>query len=227
MNWQESRAACRARYVAKYDEAESKAYDGYVGTLSDEDEIAYLTDMTRVFRFEPCMSVLDVGAGTGSLSKVLTRVPGLSMTAMEPSPSMRNLFRGKPELSKVSLIAGGCDDLEDRAILGEAKFDVIVSRQVANGLFDPLIAFQNWHHWLVPGGTVIVIDGFYGRDGWRGIWEEEVDVLPLSACQTMAMIPYLLEATGFRIDAVEMMQETNKMPATRTKRYIVVAQKIP
>ena len=51
MNWQESRAACRARYVAKYDEAESKAYDGYVGTLSDEDEIAYLTDMTRVFRF--------------------------------------------------------------------------------------------------------------------------------------------------------------------------------
>lgn len=226
MNWQESRAACRARYVAKYDEAESIAYDGYVGTLSDEDEIAYLTDMTRVFRFEPSMSVLDVGAGTGSLSRVLTRVKGLSQTAMEPSPAMRNRFRGKPELSQVALVAGGCDSCEDRAIFGEAKFDVIVSRQVANGLFDPLVAFQNWHHWLVPGGTVIVIDGFYGRDGWRGIWEEEVDVLPLSACQTMAMIPYLLEATGFRIDAVEMMNETNKMPATRTKRYIVVAQKI-
>jgi hypothetical protein len=118
MKWQESRAACRARYVAKYDDAESQAYEGYVGTLSDEDEVAYLTDMSSVFH-----------------------------------------------------------------------------------------------------------DGFYGRDGWRGVWEEEVDVLPLSACQTMAMIPYLLEASGFRIDAVEMMDETTKRPATRTKRYIVVAKK--
>ena len=226
MNWQANRAACRARFVAKYNSEEALAYDGYVGTLAEADELAYLADITNVFRFSEGMSVLDVGAGTGALSKVLTRVPGLSQTAMEPSPAMLNILKSKPELSQLSFLEGSCDRKEDRSLVGEGQFDVIVSRQVANGLFDPLVAFQNWHHWLVPGGAVIVIDGFYGRDGWRGIWEEELDVLPLSACQTMATIPYLLEASGFSIDAVEMMKKTNEMPATRTKRYIVVAKSI-
>lgn len=226
MNWQANRAACRARFVAKYNSEEALAYDGYVGTLAEADELAYLADITNVFRFSEGMSVLDVGAGTGALSKVLTRVPGLSQTAMEPSPAMLNILKSKPELSQLAFLEGSCDRKEDRSLVGEGQFDVIVSRQVANGLFDPLVAFQNWHHWLVPGGAVIVIDGFYGRDGWRGIWEEELDVLPLSACQTMATIPYLLEASGFSIDAVEMMKKTNEMPATRTKRYIVVAKSI-
>ncbi len=226
MSWQENRAACRARYVAKYNPEEAIAYEGYLGSLAEVDELAYLADITSVFQFSEGMSVLDVGAGTGALSKVLTRVPGLRQTAMEPSLAMLDILKSKPALSRLAFLEGSCDRHEDRSLVGKSQFDVIVSRQVANGLFDPLVAFQNWRHWLVPGGTVIVIDGLYGRDGWKGIWEEELDVLPLSACQTRATIPYLLEASGFAIEAVEMMEKTNEMPATRTKRYIVVAKSI-
>ena len=57
------------------------------------------------------------------------------------------------------------------------------------------------------------------------MFEEEVDLLPLSACQSMATIPYLLEKVGFEIQSVNLMTEANKMPATRTTRYVVVARK--
>jgi hypothetical protein len=100
-----------------------------------------------------------------------------------------------------------------------------VSRQLVNGLFDPLTAFRNWHHWLSPDGAVVVIDGVYGRSSWTGIWEEDVDVLPLSACQSTALAPYLLEIAGFRIEAVRWMEAVNKLPSTRTNRYVVVARK--
>jgi hypothetical protein len=100
-----------------------------------------------------------------------------------------------------------------------------VSRQLVNGSFDPLTAFRNWHDWLSPDGAVVVIDGVYDRSSWTGIWEEDVDVLPLSACQSTALAPYLLEIAGFRIEAVRWMEAVNKLPSTRTNRYVVVARK--
>jgi hypothetical protein len=87
------------------------------------------------------------------------------------------------------------------------------------------MAFKNWHRWLKAGGAVIVIEGLYDRPAWVGRWEEEVDLLPLSACRTTATVPYLLEQAGFNIDAVYYMNATNALPATRTQRYIVFASK--
>ncbi len=94
-----------------------------------------------------------------------------------------------------------------------------------NGLYDPLSAFTNWHHWLKVGGAVIVLDGLYDRSAWSGTWEEEIDVLPVSACRTTALTPYLLEHAGFSVEAVTFMHQTNAMPSTRTQRYLVVARK--
>ena len=225
MEWQRRRAMARTRYVAKYDATEADLYDVSVGQLSREDEDAYLSDLKHVFQFQPGMEILDVGAGTGALCKILTHLPGLSITALDPSPAMLAKLRTKAELRQITSVEGFCDGIEDLHLFGKAQFHAVVSRQVVNGLFDPLIAFRNWHHWLLPGGAVVVIDGLYGRDGWTGQWEAEVDVLPLSACQTTALTPYLLEVAGFRIDAVELMQATNARPCTKTPRYVVVATK--
>jgi hypothetical protein len=38
-------------------------------------------------------------------------------------------------------------------------------------------------------------------------------------------VPYLLEAAGFKVEAVRWMDAVNAMPATRTARYVVVARK--
>lgn len=227
MDWNDGRAAARRRTASKYDAAEAQAYGKVqgLGWLTPIEEAAYLADLQRVVAFAPGSRVLDVGAGTGVMCSMLRRLPALELTALEPSPAMLALLQAKPELANVMAFNGFCDEPQDRDRFGAGQFDAIVSRQVVNGLCDPLLAFRHWQHWLRPAGVVVVIDGLYGRDGWTGRWEEEVDVLPLAASQSLATTPYLLEHCGFRIEAVERMQTVNALPTTRTPRYVVVARK--
>lgn len=225
MKWRGSQAESRLRYLAKYDVEEVERYDTWLRQRPREEDEAYLADLSSAFQFESGMTVLDVGAGAGTLCKTLLQIPGLSLTALEPSPAMRAKLQTKPELRHVIVVDGFCDRDDDRTLFNPASFDVIVSRQVANGLFDPLAAFRNWRDWLKPGGSVVLIDGLFDRTAWAGRWEEEVDLLPLSACRTTAMVPYLLEQVGFRIESVGPMKATNAMPSTTVVRYQVVASK--
>jgi SAM-dependent methyltransferase len=225
MDWRGRQGDSRDGYLAKFDVAEVDRYDASVGRLSRQDEDAYLADLSGVLQFREGTSVLDAGAGAGALCGILSRLPGLAITAMEPVPAMLAKLRSKPELQGVVTVEGFCDNIGDRRHFHAGQFDAIVSRQLVNGLFDPLTAFRNWHDWLSPDGAVVVVDGVYGRSSWTGIWEEDVDVLPLSACQSTALVPYLLEIAGFRIEAVRWMEAVNNLPSTRTKRYVVVARK--
>jgi SAM-dependent methyltransferase len=226
-SWRGTKTESRERYLAKFDAAGVDDYDALAGRLGREDEDAYLSDLAGVLQFREGMRVLDAGAGTGALTRILARLPGLSLTVLEPAPAMLAKLQARPELRGVTVVCGFCDAAEDRLQFADAQFDAILSRQLVNGLFDPLMAFRNWHHWLSPGGAVTVIDGLYGRASWTGVWQEEVDVLPLAASQSRASIPYLLEIAGLRVEAVRWMEAVNRMPSTRTPRYVVVARKNP
>lgn len=219
MAWRASQGEVRTRTLAKFDAAEAERWASFV--VAPEVEEAYLADLARVFSFRPGMAVLDVGAGTGAFCGVLARVPGLALTAMEPAPPML----AKLDLEGVAKVEGFCDAPEDRRHFADGTFDVIAARQVANGLYDPLVAFRNWHAWLRPGGAVVVIEGLFDRAAWAGKWAEEVDELPLSACLTTATLPYLLEAAGFEVTAVERMAAVDALSTTGVTRYVVVAKK--
>lgn len=223
MGWRGTQAESRTRHIAKFDQDEVDRYESWILKLTDEDDAACLADIARHFQFGAGMSVLDVGAGTGALCKALTRVPGLVLTALEPCPAMIARLKAKPELSQVAVVEGFCDSEQDKHIFDEGRFDVILSRQLVNGLFDPLTAFRNWSRWLKDDGVVMVMDGLYDRSSWPEPWQTELDRLPLSVCQTISTVPYLLEAAGFKIDAVGYMEAVNARPSTRTKRYIVFA----
>ena len=225
MSWRISQDRSRKRLLDAYDSTQVEQYERWVRELGDRDDRAYLDDLSPDFRFQPGMSVLDVGAGTGALCRALTQISSLSITALEPCEPMGAILAGKPELSDVKLVVGFSDSPDDRQLFAPSSFDVIVSRQVANGLYDPLAAFANWLHWLRPGGTAIVVDGLYDRSAWSGALQDEVDSLPLSACQTTATVPYLMQHSGFEIKAVRLMTATNELPSTRTKRYLVIAEK--
>ncbi len=225
--WRGTQSTARDRHLAHYDPQEVDRYEAWMLALTEQDDLACLADIAPDFQFQPEMSVLDVGAGTGVMCKVLARVPGLAITALEPSSPMIDKLTGKPELSDVKVVQGFCDSAADRALFDASSFDAIVSRQVTNGLFDPLTAFRNWQHWLKPGGTVVVMDGLFDRSAWTGALQNEVDVLPLSACQSTAMIPYLLETVGFTIVGTRLMEATNSLPTTRTEHYVVIARNLP
>ena len=224
-DWTARRAAARGRHAARYDAAAARDYAATpgLGWLGESECEAYLDDLRAALDLRPGLAVLDVGAGSGALCGVLVRVAGLALTALEPSPAMLAELRARPELAAVTTVEGSTDAEHDGARFAPASFDLVVARQVANGLFDPLRAFRHWHRWLRPGGHVAVIEGLYGREDWRDDWAEEVDVLPLAASQTLATVPYLLEAAGFRIARAARMARVNALPTTRTPRYLVVA----
>ncbi|NOK57888.1 MAG: hypothetical protein GFH27_549287n192 [Chloroflexi bacterium AL-W] len=225
MNWCEVRAAIRQKYVDTYDASEADHYDTTPGHgLSTIEVESYWSDLQRVITLQPGSVVLDVGAGTGELCHVLLRVPGIKLSALEPSPAM--LAKLPAKLPAVTPRSGFTDAAEDRRHFGPSEFDAIVSRQVVCSLFDPLQAFKNWHYWLKPHGLVVVIDGLFSREGWAGQGQAYVDVLPLASSQSLALTPYLLESVGFRVQAVEWMAATNAtLNESGSRRYIVVASK--
>ena len=216
----------RARYLATYDTQEASNYDSWISAMPSADHDASVADMQRYVTFFENMAVLDAGSGTGGLCLALVRIPGLQIAALEPCQAMTDLLRAKPELKNVVTVPGFCDHADDISNFDAESFDLIASRQLANCLFDPLVAFSNWHHWLREGGNVVVMDGLFDRTDWSGKWDGIVDTLPLSACRTTATVPYLLEQVGFRIDFAGLMADTNALSSTRTTRYMVVATKL-
>ncbi|TWU54347.1 hypothetical protein Poly51_30640 [Rubripirellula tenax] len=220
-NYLESRERCLAAFGPK----EASEYDAWVAVLTRQDHEACLADLSNCVSLVADTNVLDAGAGTGALCHALTLVPGLRVTALEPCPAMRSILNAKPDLSHIETVAGFCDHPSDRDLFEDGQFDVIASRQLTNCLYDPLAAFRNWHAWLQPLGTVVVMDGLFDRSAWSGIWDGVVDTLPLSACRTMATVPYLMEQCGFRVTFAGFMEVTNTLPSTRTMRYMVAAKK--
>ncbi|MEL6104946.1 MAG: class I SAM-dependent methyltransferase [Planctomycetota bacterium] len=223
MNWRESQVSFRRRLTECYDTAGVDRYESWIAKLDADDDRACLEDLRPEFQFVETMRVLDAGAGTGAMCRVILSAADVKLTALEPVPAMISRLRAKPELRGVRAVEGYCDAESDHRHFDAASFDVIVSRQLCNGLYDPLAAFRNWLSWLTPGGTLLAIDGIYDRDAWDG--EMKVDTLPLSACRTMATVPYLLEIAGFELVAAKWMTKTNRRPLTRTPRYVVIARK--
>jgi ubiquinone/menaquinone biosynthesis C-methylase UbiE len=225
MTWRLTQAQSRESYLKKYSAEEVETYEKWVAMLTHEDHFAYLQDMQDHCLFTAGQKVLDVGAGTGGLTTVLNLVPKLHLTALEPSPEMLKVLQAKTQLAAVECVQGFCDHPNDRTHFLENSFDVIASRQLFNGLYDPIAALENAWYWLKPNGFLVATDGFYDRSAWSGVWEDVVDQLPLSACRTLATIPYLMEHVGFRVHTAQLMQRTNQRPNIRTQRYIIVASK--
>lgn len=225
MSYRHSYQEIRRRCIESYDAEEAKKYDAWISSLTSEDHAACLADIQTFIPLKPGMQILDAGAGSGALCMALQQFDGLALTALEPCPPMIELFQRRPQLSDIRIVEGFCDHPCDEALFEAEFFDVVASRQLANTLFDPLAAFRNWSRWLRPGGRLVIMDGLFDRDAWTGKWSWAVDQLPLSACRSRATVPYLLEQVGFNVDYSGPATETNKLPSTRTERYLVIATK--
>ena len=225
MNYRVSHEESRRRYLDSYDAEEAARYNAWIDTLTSEDHEACLADIQKIVPLTGPLDVLDCGAGTGALSLALCRLTNLKITALEPCPEMLSLLQCRPELAKVQCVSGFCDHPADRSQFAAETFDVIASRQLLNSLYDPLAAFENWSYWLRSGGRVVITDGLFNRDAWTGVWSWAVDELPLATTRSLATVPYLLENAGFEIEYAGRAVETNKLPSSRTERYLVIAKK--
>lgn len=107
------------------------------------------------------LRVADIGTGAG-LTAIQLALRGHEVTAVDNSPEM--LDRARENAS----MAGA--DIE--FILGDAQgpplkkgsFDLVVSRNTVWNLTDPAGAYSAWKKLLLPGGSIVVIDGNYYLD---------------------------------------------------------------
>jgi len=225
MSWRISQLSYRESLLKRNDDQDALRYHRLVSPPTHEEQEAQRQDIRDVFTLRDGASVLEPGAGTGVFTQLLLTLADIELTVQEPSESMLKLLRREPSTQEVQVRQGFCDSIHDRDQFPTQRFDLIVSRMLVNSLYDPLSAFSNWHFWLKPEGAVIVIDGLFQASAWTGAWKQDVDCLPMSACESLAMVPYLLENTGFVMQHCGLMTRTNALPSPRTPRYIVVARK--
>ena len=107
----------------------------------------------------PGKRVLDIGAGTGKLTAILTAL-GADVTAVEPDPAMLAELRRR--LPEARTIAGSAEEIP----LPDASVDAVVAGQALHW-FDMALAGPEIARVLVPGG---VLAGLWNVDDDRIDW---------------------------------------------------------
>jgi 2-polyprenyl-3-methyl-5-hydroxy-6-metoxy-1,4-benzoquinol methylase len=103
-------------------------------------------------------AIADIGCGTGSLS-VLLAAEGYAVTGLDFAPAMIRAARAKARTAGVSARFV----LSDAAapVLPPGSFDVVLARHVLWAMPDTDQALADWLRLLVPGGTLVLIEGHW------------------------------------------------------------------
>jgi len=101
-------------------------------------------------------AVADLGCGTGSLS-VLLAAEGYAVTGLDFAPAMIKSARAKARAAGVSARFV----LSDAAAptLPPASFDVVLARHVLWAMPDVARTLAAWIRLLLPGGTLVLVEG--------------------------------------------------------------------
>lgn len=159
---------------------------------------AMLADYTAALGLEEGARVLEVGCGTGAVSRYLTGLPGVSeVVGIDPSPYFveraRELGAGLP----VTFAVGDARALE----LPDASFDAVVFHTALSHVPEPQLAIGEALRVLRPGGSVAAFDGDYATTTVATSGED-----PLQACAEAA-VAYLVHDPWLVRRLVPLLQE--------------------
>jgi ubiquinone/menaquinone biosynthesis C-methylase UbiE len=135
-------------------------YDRSAGhSLSDPVEAAALRAVLERWLPAPPSRVLDVGAGTGSVSLLAAEL-GHDVTALDLSEGMLAAARRKSEERglSISFVVGPAEDPP------AGPFDAVIERHVAWTLLDPVGAMRAWRA-VAPTGRLVLLEGSWAGEG--------------------------------------------------------------
>jgi ubiquinone/menaquinone biosynthesis C-methylase UbiE len=110
--------------------------------------------------------VLDVGAGTGTMS-VLAAQLGYRVTALDLSPRMLERAREKAEAARVEMAF--VESPADAPPAG--PFDAVMERHVLWTVPDPVGALRAWRDVVVPGGRLALFETVFSDRPGRALRE--------------------------------------------------------
>lgn len=138
----------------KYGDA--AGYDSYMGSWSTALSPLFL----EFAAIEEPANVLDVGCGTGNLLATLVNdFRAGALTGIDPSATLLNSARRRPELAGVSLLEGTAERLP----FENGRFDHCLSLLVLQEFPDRLVALSEMRRVTRPGGIVAACQWDFAR----------------------------------------------------------------
>jgi ubiquinone/menaquinone biosynthesis C-methylase UbiE len=161
-------------------------------------------ELLSAIEFPTGARVLDVGCGTGTLTRRLSRWPGVaSVTGVDP---------GTPLIEKARQLARGIENVVFREAEGaalpfeEAAFDVATFDSVLSHMSEPERALTEARRVLRPGGWLGIFDGDYSTTtvaiGEHDPLQRCVDAMMASSVHDrwiVRRLPALVRRLGFEV----------------------------
>ncbi len=174
---------------------------------ADPDQRAMLERYTAQLELPARARILEVGCGTGPVSRHLATLPGAeTVVGVDPSPVFVDRARALADDPKLSFHVGDARELP----LPDASADCVVFHTVLCHVDGVENALAEAHRVCRPGGTLAVFDGDYAT-----ITVATTDDDPLQACVDAAIaglvhdpwimrrLPRLIQEAGFELARVE------------------------
>lgn len=211
-------------------------WDRRAATFDDEPEHAMHSDaqrrrwlsVLREWTVEPPARTLDVGCGTGVVSRLLAAL-GHDVTGVDAATAMIERAREKADLAD--------EDLEfclgDATSLGfvDGAFAQVVERHLLWTLPEPAAALAEWGRVVEPGGRIVVFEGRWDHDEPREEYAEVHGDLPLYDGRTGEGWAALLTDAGLVDVDWEPLPDPvlrgREPGATLDNDYVVLAGTVP
>jgi SAM-dependent methyltransferase len=144
--------------IREFWDRDAETYDRSAShAVSDPLEAAAWRAALRAVLPEPPAAVLDVGAGTGSLS-VLAAELGYRVTALDLSEGMLAKARAKAEERGLDLSF----EVGSAMTPSGGPFDVVMERHVLWTMPDPVGALRAWRDLTASGARLALFEGLWG-----------------------------------------------------------------